>query len=293
MKIMFPINIVVDSSNVAASLYDTYDIATPYTTGQKVYLSTNYGEYEARTNNTGMDPSLSPTDWKFLGTANRFKMFDQFLNTQTSNTGTIEVSISAYGANAIYLGNIDAISVLIEVIDNDTLTVIETMSYSTYNDVTDWLDYFYGDWLTDTKDSILYERVTLTQNISFHIIIDNGANNALCGISMFGKVREIGFTQWKVNVGALDYSTVAIDTSTGATYLQKGNYAKTLSVDIFTQTELANSVYKVLTAARGTPVVFIGGGYDLLNMYGYIQKFEELVNGPVETAITCQAIGLV
>lgn len=293
MKLMFPSNIVITSSNVTGSSYSAWSSATAYTIGQNVYLSSNYGEYEAITNNTNKPPNLNPTDWKFLGTANKYKMFDQFLNTQTSNTGTIEVEIVAYGSTGLYIGNIDATTVSIDVVNNDTLAVIETATYTMYRDVDDWLDYFYGDWLDEKNDSVMFERTTLTQNISYLLTIDNGASLAKCGIFFAGTIREIGKTKYGVSIGALDYSTVATDTSSGATYLSRGNYAKTLDVDIFTHTSSAKAVYNALTSARGLPIVFIGESYEILNVYGYIQKHETLLNSPVETAITVQVIGLI
>lgn len=293
MKIMFPGAIVITSSNVADSLYSDYNSSTAYSVGARVYLPTNYGEYEALTANTGKNPSSNPTDWKFLGTTNKFRMFDQFLNTQTVRNGTIEVSIAAYAAEALYLGNIDATTITVEVINIDTLDVIETKTYTTYRDVMDWQDYYYGDWLDDKVESITYERTTLSQNIAFHIIIDNGASDAKCGIFACGRVKVLGNTRWGVSVGAIDYSAVAIDSASGATYLSRGNYAKTLDIDIFTPTGSANAAYKVLTDARGLPIVIMHGKYELLNLYCYIQKHETIVNGPVETAITCEAIGLI
>lgn len=293
MKIMFPNNIVITSSNVTGSSYTAWSSATAYTAGQKVYLASNYGEYEALVNNTNKPPNLNPTDWKFLGTANKYKMFDQFLNTQTSNTGTIEVEIVAYGSTGLYIGNIDATTVSIDVVNNDTLAVIETATYTMYRDVDDWLDYFYGDWLDEKNDSVMFERTTLTQNISYLVAIDNGASLAKCGIFFAGTIREIGKTKYGVSIGALDYSTVATDTSSGATYLSRGNYAKTLDVDIFTHTSSAKAVYNALTSARGLPIVFIGEVYDILTVYGYVQKHETLLNSPVETAITVQVIGLI
>ena len=110
---------------------------------------------------------------------------------------------------------------------------------------------------------------------------------------VYKEIDKLEKTKFNVNMSALDYSTVAINTSTGATYLSKGNYAKTMSVDIFTPTTQANAVYKALVSARGTPVVFIGGVYELVTVYGYIQKFEEVLAGAVETAITVDVIGLI
>lgn len=293
MKIIYPTEITLTSSNVAGSSYSDWSASTAYTIGQYVFLPTNYGEYQALTNNTGKYPSLNPTDWKFIGTANKYKMFDQFLNTQTSNSGTIEVEIVAYGSMALYLGNLEAESVTIEVVNNDTLSVIETVTFSMYGEVSNWLDYFYGDWLENKRTSITYERTTLTRNVSYVITIENGINNAKCGIFTTGILKDIGFTKWGMNVGALDYSTVAVDTSSGATYLSQGNYAKRISADVFAYTDGVQTAYKALTDARGLPIVFINERFDDFNVFGYIQKFETLVNGPVETAITLDIIGLI
>lgn len=293
MKIMYPGAIVIGSSNVAESTNPTYNPATAYAAGAFVYLPSNYGEYQALTANTGKNPAISPSDWKFLGTANKYRMFDQFLNTQTANDQTIEVTIVSYGAEAIYIGNIDATSVTVEVIDNTTLQVIESKTFTTYRDIMDWQDYYYGDWLSDKIESLTYERLTLTQDISFHVVIENGTNTARCGIFCCGKVKRIGHTKWNVSVGAIDYSTVSTDSQSGATYLLRSNYAKKLSIDVFVRTDTANAVYKALVNARGMPVVFLPGDYELLKLYGYIQKFEELVKGPTETAITVEVIGLV
>jgi len=293
MKIMTPTNIVITDSNVAGSIYSDWNSATAYAINNSVYLPSTKGEYQALTVNTNKQPDLNPTDWKFLGTTNKYKMFDQFLNTQTVNSGSIVVDLVVYGANGIYLGNLDAISVEIDIIDNSTLDVIESALFTMYRDVSNWQDYYFGNWIDDTKDSIMYERTTLTQNISALITIDNGLNDAKCGIYASGTIKEVGQTRFDAKVGALDYSSVAVDSSTGATYLNRGNYAKTLSLDIFTHTQTANYVFKTLSDARGTPLVFIGGVYDLLSVYGYIQKYEELVRGPVETAITVDVIGLI
>lgn len=304
MKILYPQEITITSSNVAGSAYSTWSSATAYTVGQNVYLSTNYGEYECMVNNTNKLPSdpansydatLNPTgSWKFLGTTNKYKMFDQFLNTQTSNATVIECEIVAFGAEALYIGNLDASSVVIEVINNDTLAVLETATVSLYGEVTNWFDYFSGFWISDKKDSLIYERTTSYKNISFIITINGNNGVAKCGIFTCGYVREVGQAKYGVKLGAIDYSTVIVNSTSGATYLEQGNYAKTLNVDIFAQTSALTSLYRALTDARGKPVVFIPSNrYEALNIYGYIRSFDVLVNGPVETAISCEVMGLI
>ncbi|MFZ5375093.1 hypothetical protein E0765_06055 [Sulfuricurvum sp. IAE1] len=292
MKIMYPSNISIVSSNVSGSLLNEWDINTPYSIGAQVYLPDNYGEYKALTNNTGKKPNENPLDWEHIGTANKFKMFDQFLNTQTINPENIDVEVVAYGSKGMFIGNIEASSVLIEVIDNDTLQTIESTTFDMVDDVVDWLDYFFGDWLDQRKNSVTYYRTTLTMNITYHVKIDNGVSEARCGILFIGVVREIGATKYSFSLGALDFSKVVTNQSSGATLLERGNYAKTIRANVFARTGTSQMVFKRLTEARGTPLVFLNGG-GLLDIFGYIQKHEVLIEGPVETAITVDIIGLI
>lgn len=302
MKILIPNDIVITSSNVSGSTFQNWNISTAYTIGTSVYLPNDYGEYNCLVANTGVDPRTSLYDatnnttgkWKFLGTANKYKMFDQFLNTQTIKNSKIEVQILCYGAQAFYIGNIEATSVKIDIIDNATLEIIESYSKNLFPAVSDWKDYFYGDWISKNKGSILYERTTLSLDVSAIITIDNGTDEAKCGVFVCGETRNIGNSKWGVKIGALDYSTVLINTATGATYLSKGNYAKTLDIDIFAKTPSVLPIYQALVDARGIPIVLIPGyDDDLLTTYCYIQSHETILNSPVETAINCKAIGLI
>lgn len=301
MKIIYPQPITLASSNISDSAYLAWNSSTSYSVGNFVYLDTTKGEYKCRVANTNTDPSTHVYDatknpdgeWIFLGTTNKYKMFDQYLNTQSTHANTIEVQLLAVGFQALFLGNLTASSVSIQVIDNNTLEVIETYSKTLTRDITSWFDYFFGDWKENRADSLIFIRQTATRNVSLIITIDNGSNTAGCGVFLCGNIKDTGITKWNISVGALDYSTVAIDTSSGSTYLSEGNYAKTLDIDMFVKTELAMSAYKMLTDARGKPVVFMAGYSDDLSVYGYIQKFETVLKGPKETAITANIIGLI
>jgi len=295
MKIVRPVSIALTSSNVADSSYPLWNAATSYNAGDIVYLDTNHGEYQALTANTGLNPIDNPTDWQWLGTTNRWRMFDQYFNTVTSNSATIVVEIVPQNANSIYLGNLSCDTVTIEIIDNTTLRVIETATYTMTSDPSDWQDYFYGNWIETKKTAVLYERTTLTANVTFRVTIDAGTNNtAECGIAICGNSIVVGNTLFDLQMSALDYSKVVTDTNTGATFLQKGNYAKTMNADVFTRTSKVDTLYKLLTDISATPVVFVGGdSFETLYVFGFLQKFETVLKSPVETMITLEIQGLI
>lgn len=301
MKILFPQSFTITSSNIENSTYSDYNNETAYAVGAYVYLPSNYGEYKCLVSCSGVNPSTSVYDaeknpngkWLFLGATNKYKMFDKYLTSQSKRTGNITVQILAYEVQAIFLGNLDAASVKIQVVDNYTQEVIETFEKRLIRDIIDAFDYGYGDWIENRKKQFIYERTTATRNVSLIIEINNGSNDAKCGIFCCGKVKEVGITKWGVNVGALDYSTVVTDTSTGDTSLLEGNYAPTIDLYLFTYTANAMALNTILNDARGKGVVFMPGYSDDMAIYGYKQKHSTLMSGPRQTIITVNIIGLI
>lgn len=233
-------------------------------------------------------PSSSES-WERIETLNRFKMFDQFLNTVTTNNGNIEVLLHAPSTQALFLGNIYADSVEIEVLDLNE-NIIESFESSLFNPISDWQDYFFGDWITERKNNVLFERSTLTMEVTYRIKLIGDV--CACGILTIGKSSFIGNTQYEIQDEAIDYSSVVTDTATGETYLFQGNEAPLLSIDLYVNTSMVDSVKKKLKDARGLPVIF----YDALEttkVYGFIKKRSTLISGPVKTVITLDIQGLI
>lgn len=304
MKVMIPGAVSLLSSNIPVTSYPEWAVGNNYTIGAIVSSSgASKGEFQALVANVGKSPedainvydaTKNPTGcWKFLGTQNRFRMFDQFLNTQATNVGTITMTVACYGAHALHLGNLDAVDVVISVMDNDTAQIIEgPVTIGVITEPTTHEEYGYGDWIDETQGNITYERTTLTRNISFVITI-NGSGMAKLGIFAAGMMRDIGSTQWGEELSSIDYSTVATDTSTGATYLSKGNSAKLLNPTLLSDTPQITAYYRSLDRIQGQPVVFIGEAYEAFSVYGYLQKFRQTASNPTKTTISLDVIGLV
>jgi len=299
MKIIRPNNYTLISSNVADTTHAAWDGGTAYSIGNIVSF-TNHGEYEAVTANTNKDIALAiniydavknPSGcWKFLGSTNRWAMFDQFLHTETLKSGSITVTVSVLDAKAIFIGNIEADTVRIQIIDNLSSATIEDVIYSLLNEPTDWLMYFY-DEVTYIKSSIIHERSTLNRDVSI-IVTAISSSIAKIGIFLAGSTYEIGSTQWNFRASILDYSLVVTDTSSGAAYLSQGNYAKLWDGQMFVKTDGSDAVYASLVAIRGTPVVFYDRP-DTTLVYGFIKTFDMTISGTVETRVDLKLQGLI
>ncbi len=292
MKIIKPINTTLVSSTVADTTYTAWNSATAYTIGQYVSF-TNHGEYQALTASTNKSPDVSTLEWKFLGTTNRWKLFDQFLNTQTIKTTSMQYLLTAYDIQAIFIGNItNVISVRIEIIDNPSSVAIEDVTLSASREPKNWYEYFFGVLSGGNYRTLLYERTTLSRDVSVRITI-NGALGVSVGVGtlIIGTVKDIGYMKYGFSLGSLDYSTVKTDI-TGATYLSKGNSVKMLTGTNFIPTTLADACYDDLIEIQGVPAVFYDG-IEATRVYGFIKKFTMPIKTPVETLVEIEIQGLI
>lgn len=291
MNILKPSDYTLISSTVADSTYSAWNSATAYSIGDNV-VYTNHGEYRALTANTNIAPNESATDWLFLGTTNRWKLFDQFLNTQTTATTTMQYVLSSYDLHAIFIGNFSNLnSVRIEIISNLTSDILEDTTLQVGRNPRDWYEYFFGSLSGGYYRTLLYERTTLDRDVSARITFDGNGTIGV-GTCIVGTKKSLGYLQWGFSLSALDFSTVATDTSTGATYLSKGNYANLLTGTNFIPTNLADAAFDDLTEIQGTPAVFYES-LESTRIYGFIKKFDMPIKSPVETLLTIDLQGLI
>lgn len=303
-KILIPQGIVLLSTNLTASSYALWNSATAYGVGAKVSSNgDSKGEFEAVAAHTNKDPEDSanlynaetnPSGvWKFLSTQNRWAWGDQYFNTQSYRDANITLSIAAYGSHALYLGNLDCIDVTITVKDNDTQEVIEPpLTIGVITEPTTHEEYGFGDWIDETVGDVVYQRTTLTRNITYEIVINAGSGTAKLGVLVSGVTRDVGSAVWGAELSSLFYGTVVTDSASGVTFLSKGHSAKTLSPRLEADTSVMRSHFRTFERIQGEPVVFIDD-FALLNTYGYLQKFKQSALNPSRFATDVDFVGLI
>lgn len=291
MNIIKPIDFILVDTTVADSSYSAWNSTTAYAIGANV-VYTNHGEYRAITANTNKIPSDNPSDWQFLGTTNRWKCFDQFLNTQTIATDSMQYTLSAYDLQAIFIGNLtNLLNVRIEIISNIDSSILEDVTLSGSREAKDWYEYFFGTLSGGAYRTLLYERTTLDRDVSVRFTA-TGPGEIGIGTFIIGTKKNIGALQYGFSLSTLDYSTVMTDTSNGITYLSKGNSVKLLSGTAFIPTVLSDACYDDLVEIQGTPAVFYDG-VEASRVYGFIKKFEMPIKSPVETLVQIDIQGLI
>lgn len=297
MKIVRPAAItdsVLVSSNVPETDHAAYNAATTYALGDKVIVAAEHRIYESlQAANTGNTPSTSPTWWLDLGATNRWRMFDSRINAVTSQTGNIEVSLQvADRINALALLNLSATSVQVEMTDAvDGLVYDRTFSTISDSGITDWYAWFFEPIAPITElvvtDLPNYYGATIT------VTITAASGSASIGELIVGSYRELGDTQYGVQLGIQDYSIKSID-AWGEYSIVERAYRKTASFEIWLPNGGIGEVQRLLAEYRATPVLYIGSDeYSSTAILGFYKDFTINITYPTVSVCSLTVEGLV
>lgn len=266
----------LDSSNVAETDHSAWNSGTTYNANDYVIVTTPnvHTIYKSvQGSNLNHDPATDDgTWWTAQGATNRWKMFDQYVSSQTSNSTSIVVDITpAELFNALALFNVSADTVQVVVDDpmagevyNQTLTMIEPPP------VSGWYSWFFDD-ITQKSTAVFldlpaYKAATVTVTIS--------AATAKCGALVLGKQFQIGSTEWGAGSGIIDYSVKSTDEFGNFTITPRA-YSDRVEFNCVVSTSQVSAVKSMLTAYRSTPLVWVGSErYEALIAYGFMKDFD-------------------
>lgn len=231
---------------------------TVYSLGDRVISTADHSVYESLIDsnvrkNPVTDAVSAIPSWVRVSTTNRWKMFDYKTSSQT---------ILAANITKIITPGIKVTAVsLIEVVA--TRVTISTTLPTTTRTVN----------ITDEVTDLVVKNELWAATTVFTIIIENSASPVKCGELIMGTPQDLGFTQYGVDLGILDYSTKETD-SFGTPKLIVREFAKRGNFDVLVYQENLNSVYRTLAKYRASNVLWIGDD-DIAPtiIFGWCRKF--------------------
>lgn len=280
MNVLKPNNITLISSNVPENDHPEWSGITDYAIGDRVISTSTHRIYEAiaasgPSNGGAVDPDTDDigtvsASWSLVGATNRYKMLDEYINTQTEKSGDIVFEISASACNGLVLIGMEGDSVTI-VHKDRTGATIATTTHDLLIPVDNWRDYFYSP--VEYNASVLYVQLSGEYGATCEVTIASSGTSKL-GTVVIGYVYNMGITLQNVDVGILDYSIKDTD-AFGRTSLIKGLNATQLSIPCTINTGMSSDlVVRRLKGFAGTPAVWIGDTTrDSLIVYGFYNDF--------------------
>jgi len=284
---------MVTASNVAIT--ETLWTAGTYTLGQERYVGTRLYKVivSSTTDNPTVGVTLTPPSWQDIGAINRFKMFDQVVNTQTTRTGLIDVSIlPGTIINALAMFDLNGVSTTITMTDPvEGVVFTETKSLQDNTIIIDWYSYFFES-ITTVSD-VVFLGLPAYGNATTRIQVNAGAATAAIGEVVIGKQRNLGVSNFGTSVSILDYSRKETD-EFGNTVVETRPFSKRADFDVTVETGAVAAVQKALADIRTTPTVFIGDEDRAETIvYGFYRGFNIVISTPSISDCSIEVEGLI
>lgn len=289
MRVIEPKDISLVSSNVAENDHAEWSNSTDYTTGTRVIVIAEHRIYEAIANSGpshggAIDPvtnsALSePTAWVNVGATNRWKMFDEFVNTRTDGGTSLVVEVDAVRSDAVALIGVQASSILIEQLVDGT--VVDSTTRSLLIDrATSWFEFFYED--VQERSDTFWAAFAPRYGATIRVTVTH-ASNAQVGTLIVGRSYYVGITQINPNVGFLDFSREETD-AFGQTYLKQGAAALLNTYNVLIENDRIDAVKRKLFTLRAVPAVYVADdaadpaeSQESLIVYGYYRDLSIVV----------------
>jgi hypothetical protein len=285
---------MVTASNVPETDAPLWTAGT-YTQGQlRIYEHRVYEVIAASTTDRpDIGAEAEPPTWLDLGATNRFKMFDDIINTQTVNPLEIDVDITPNTVvnGAAFFGLFgNSITVTItDPVDGEVYQQTRSLQDNTL--IVDWYPYFFED-IAFLSDMVFLDFPSYG-SATINVVVDGGADEAKVGEAIIGKQRDLGVTNFGTNVSIIDYSIKDTD-DFGNTVITTRPFSKRADYDVTVNTNAVSAVQKALADIRTTATVFIGDeNRPETVVYGFYKQFNIVLSTPSISDCSIEIEGLV
>ena len=276
------------SSNAPVEDYPIWDSATTYNKNDKVIYNNHI--WTSLVDSNSSEPGTD-VNWFDEGATNPYRCLDEYINTQTimNDSTPLTMEFDVTNVNALVLLNLEATKVIVTAYDANG-NEIKTITENALEGVTNWGDYFFGEY--DYLNKMLIEGPQLLKG---KIKIEIQGNPAKVGKVLIGYLEELGVTLQDVKSSIDDYSKKQVDEN-GNTYLKEGNYADRFEGSVLIDINDFNKIKRRLTKLRGQPFYYTASKEDIcreLDVYGYYENFEIDINNPKKAKCSLTIRGLI
>ncbi len=279
-------------SNVAVP-EPAYNAATSYGLAAMVVDPASHIVYESLVAANAGNALSDTTKWTPRGVTNRWKMLDQYNNTQTDNPERI-VLVMTTGAIAqgIYLGNLDATSISVVVQDRDEGVVhVEEQNLVVSSTGSSYFKWFFSR--IRRKTYLVSTLLPAYCNALVTVCIRRDGGNARCGMCALGPLVDVGLSEYGLGTEIKDYSSTVFNFDGTSTTVERG-YAKRMSVDVEIGNDAIDDIHELLAAYRQKPVVWVGAAmFGAAIAFGKYSSFKNVIAGALHSKMALQIEGTV
>lgn len=236
--------------------------------------------------NYNKTPSLNPDIWLDAGSTNKWAMFDNTIESQTSNLDFVAAAVTVPSSN--FVDTVVAMNITngrsIRVVMTDPIDGVvfdSTFSLISNNGIQDMFSYF-TEPITRISD-ISISGLPPYANAVISISIASTGETVRCGLIKLGLSKLVGSTQAGMSLGIQNYSVKSTDVFGNTTFVERA-FARTMNLTVWIDNEKVDSFLNLLNSFRIIPIVYIGSdGFNSSIVFGV---FKDYTNGIDYTTVS-------
>jgi hypothetical protein len=248
--------------------------------------------YKSTANSNSADPTLRTTYvdgdqdvfwWDEVSSTNRWKMFDDVPQDQTTNADSITGTLDTGKViTAIAFINTNADEITVTVTDPvDGVVYDHTESMNDYSNIFDYWDYFFAPLLRKTE--VVFYDLPPYSTAEIDYDIDFTGSTAKCGGMIIGDYKDLGISEYGFNFSIKDYSQ-PVEDSLGRVTVSRQGFSRMVDVPFVITKGRERGVQRVLSSVLNKPTVFDARtGDDAGIVYGYYADFRVTYSTPAYT----------
>lgn len=284
----------VDSTTVPVDAIAAWDSGTTYALDDEVIASDKI-YVSAQGSNTNNNPTTDDgTWWTYKSVTNPYRMFDQIVNSQSTDSSTIEVEvIPSSFVNRASIINVQGARATVTVTDDTAGEVYnETKLLRQYAGEVSWYNFFFADRQQD--ESVSFGGIPNYLGATVKLTVEPvSGEDASVGEFVLGQAVTLGQTQYGASIGIQDYSAKQTN-DFGQTLIVERAFAKRASFDIWLDSNDVSAVQKALAGVRATPAVYIGSEeLEETIVFGFYRDFDIVLQSLNHSLCTIEVEGLV
>jgi hypothetical protein len=242
-------------------------------------------------------PDVSPTFWLNIAPSNSWALFDSQVSTVSTATTSFTVVFEPGAIDTLAVLNVTGASVEVVVKDETGGTIIyESTQSLSGGTVFDWYQYFFFD-ITTQRTQAIFRGIPLFNTCEVTLTVSvEGAGTVSAGQVVAGQIASLGFTQYGLSAGILDFSQKETDDFGETTFVVR-NFSKRMNPTVFVNNEELNRVQRILYQIRAIPALWIASEEPQLEeaavVYGFYRDFNTEISFPSYSVCTLELEGLI
>ena len=285
------------STNLTESVAE-WSAATTYAVGDLAKKGT-YIYKSAIASNLNNDPEeYNDIKWLKYQISNKYAMLDLSANSKSEYTGSLTVTFTQNRMSTLAIGNYDATTISVEVLDELDATIWSYESEDTLNEnVSDWWDYIYSDYGYEVNRGIKIElgRIGTSVRVTFNSSVD--VPITACGYLVGGEKVDMGCTLYGVSFTYNSFATKEFDTFGTLNLIKRGVQDLVDFNTVIDNSQLQSSRRKIKSIYNDI-IVFIvdeqeDSNHENLLTLGVIQDASTVLSNPTKTTISWSVVEVI